>query len=400
MQCQHYYGAIIQSWYAVKVFKVCNLCKNTRIQEYKDTRISRSKNTKDTSIEKAKESEVQQVNVAVIGCGYWGPNLIRNLQDDPRVKLSHVCDKVDERLAQLRRRYPTINFTTDYGEVLDDPDVQAVVIATPVNTHFSLAREALLASKHVLIEKPMCTTAEQCKDLIKLGRDVNRHVMVDHTFVYNPSIRRIKEILDRGELGEILYFNSTRVNLGIVQNDVNVVWDLASHDLAIMDYLLGVTPTSIHAAGGSHIRKGLQDIAYITLTFEADLIAHFHVSWLSPVKVRQITIGGRKKMIVFNDLVITEKVRVYDKGISIEQPQTDQERYESLISYRKGDMYAPVVDTTEPLKLLTGHFIDCIVDGKTPLTDGEAGLRVVNMLQMADASFRSGNPHVVAAGKN
>lgn len=339
------------------------------------------------------------MNVAVIGCGYWGPNLIRNLQDDARVKLSHICDKVEDRLAQLRRRYPNTNFTTDYGEVLDDPEVQAVVIATPVNTHFSLAREALLASKHVLIEKPMCTTAEQCKDLIKLGRDVGRHVMVDHTFVYNPSIRRIKEILDRGELGEILYFNSTRVNLGIIQNDVNVVWDLASHDLAIMDYLLGVTPTTIHAAGASHIRKGLQDIAYITLMFETDLIAHFHVSWLSPVKVRQITIGGRKKMIVFNDLVITEKVRVYDKGISIEQPQTDQERYESLISYRKGDMHAPVVDTTEPLKLLTTHFIDCIINNKTPLTDGEAGLRVVNMLQMADASFRSGNAQVVAAGK-
>ena len=199
-----------------------------------------------------------------------------------------------------------------------------MVIATPVSTHFSLAKEALLAGKHVLVEKPMCKTAEECRELIRLAKESNLRLMVDHTFIYHPAVQRIKQIMDKEELGNILYFNSTRINLGIIQNDVNVISDLACHDLAIMDFLLNRGPKTIHAAGGCHAGHNMADIAYITLTFEKDLIAHFHVSWLSPVKVRQIMIGGEKKMIVFNDLVITEKVRVYDKGISIEKPSSDQ----------------------------------------------------------------------------
>jgi predicted dehydrogenase len=333
---------------------------------------------------------VPPIAVAVVGCGYWGPNLVRNFLEDPRVELKYICDKLPARLEAVRRRYPGVRLTTEIEEVLSDKEVVAVAIATPIHTHFALAKQALSQGKHVLVEKPLCTTSDQGRELISLAKERGLKLMVDHTFVYNPAIRRIKEIIDAGELGKILYFNSTRVNLGIFQSDVNVIWDLASHDLAIIDHLLGQSPKTVHAAGACHTNNNKEDIAYITLTFDNNLISNLHVSWLSPVKVRQIMIGGEQKMIVFNDLVITEKVRVYDKGITFEQPLTDQERYNNMVKYRVGGMYAPVLDLSESLSIEIAHFIDCIINDTEPLSNGQAGLRVVELLELTDKSLKTG----------
>jgi predicted dehydrogenase len=338
-----------------------------------------------------------KIPVAVVGCGYWGPNLIRNFNEEDRVQVKYACDRMPARLEKIQKRYPAIICTTEYQEVLNDPEVQAIIIATPVHTHFPLALQALQANKHVLVEKPMCMTSDECRKLIAVAAERKLTLMVDHTFVYHGAIRRIKQVIDSGELGDILYFNSIRVNLGLFQSDINVVWDLACHDLSIMDYLLASTPTAIHAAGACHTGNGIDDIAYITMHMPNNVISNLQVSWLSPVKIRQILLGGTKKMIVYDDLVPMEKLRIYDKGISVEEPTTDQERYESLIQYRIGDMYAPVFDLTEALKVEVAHFVDCIVNKTQPLSDGEAGLRVVRMLELANASLKTGIPQPLEA---
>ncbi len=330
------------------------------------------------------------LNVGVVGAGYWGPNLIRNFYENESVTLSHVCDLDSAKLAKIAKRYPTVTTVTDFALMLDNPELQAVVIATPVHTHYSLAKQALLAGKHVLVEKPMCMNTDECRELIALASERNVTLMVDHTFVYHGAVQRIKDEIDGGTLGDVLYFDSVRINLGLFQSDINVVWDLAPHDLSIMDYLIGKNPVSIHATGACHAGNDIEDIAYITVTFEDNVIAHFNVSWLSPVKVRQILVGGTKKMIVYDDLEPMEKIRIYDKGITVEQPQTDEERYANLVGYRVGDMMAPKLDLTEALKAEVTHFVDCCLNSKRPITDGEAGLRVVQILEAANKAIKTG----------
>lgn len=333
---------------------------------------------------------MSRIPVGIVGCGYWGPNLVRNFFEHDQVELKYVCDLDFNKLCRVGKRYPSATLTTNLNDLLIDPEVAAIAIATPVRTHFPLAKKALLANKHVLVEKPMCQTSDQCAEIIAIAEEKNLVLMVDHTFVYNGAIRRIKEEIDRGELGHILYFDSVRINLGLFQSDVNVIWDLAPHDLSIMDYLLGCEPTSVHATGTSHTGAGKEDIAYISLGFADGLIAHFHVSWLSPVKVRQLLIGGTRKMIAYDDLQATEKVRIYDKGIVFPDDQSEEARYENLIKYRVGDMHAPVFDLAEALKVEVAHFIDCIDTGKKPLTDGQAGLRLVRILESVDRALATG----------
>jgi predicted dehydrogenase len=337
------------------------------------------------------------LSVGVVGCGYWGPNLIRNFYENEQVELKYVCDLVPEKLAKIARRYPSVNTTVNYQDLLNDPSLDAVVIATPVRTHFRLAQQALSADKHVLVEKPMCMSSQECETLVALADERKRILMVDHTFAYHGAVKRIKDEIERGELGDILYFDSVRINLGLFQNDVNVIWDLAPHDLSIMDYLLGQTPKLVHATGACHAGNGIEDIAYITLTFENNLIAHFNVSWLSPVKVRQMLIGGTRKMIVYDDLTPMEKIRVYDKGISVSEPQKYESSYVNSISYRVGDMHSPVYDLTEALKVEVAHFVDCVLGGKRPITDGRSGLRIVRILEAANASLASGKAQELPA---
>ena len=339
---------------------------------------------------------MSKVRIGVVGCGYWGPNLIRNFYEDANVELVYVCDLAQDKLAKIGRRYPTVITTTNYSDLLNDPKIDAIVVATPVHTHYPLAKQALMSNKHVLVEKPMCMTSKECCDLIALAKENERILMVDHTFVYHGAIRRMKQVIDNNELGDILYFDSVRINLGLFQSDINVIWDLAPHDLSIMDYLLGKVPQAVYATGACHAGNGIEDIAYIDLKFDNNQIAHFHVSWLSPVKVRQVLVGGTKKMIAYDDLQPMEKLRIYDKGITVDQPTTDEERYQNLIQYRIGDMYAPVFDLTEALKNEVAHFVDCVQTGKTPITDGHAGLRVVQILELANASLRTGQPQVLA----
>jgi predicted dehydrogenase len=337
----------------------------------------------------------EKTSVGIVGCGYWGPNLVRNFFEHPDVDLKYVCDLSPGRLARIERRYPTVKLVTDYNQLLEDAQLDAIAIATPVQTHFSLARQALSAGKHVLVEKPMCSTGAECLELVTLAEKRKLTLMVDHTFVYHGAVRRIKQEIEKGELGEILYFDSVRINLGLFQNDVNVVMDLAAHDISIMDYLLAKSPTHISATGASHTPGGLEDIAYVTMKFPNNLIGHFHVSWLSPVKIRQILIGGSRKMIVYDDLQ-TEKIRIYDKGISLPDEMADENRYHNLIQYRIGDIHIPVLEADEALKNEVAHFIKCLVTGQQPDSNGWSGLRVVSMLEFANAALQSGQTQVAS----
>lgn len=341
-------------------------------------------------------TQERQVGIAVVGAGYWGPNLIRNFYENDSTELKAVCDLDPKKLAKIGKRYPSAALVTDYNDLLANPEVEAVAIATPVHTHYPLAKKALEAGKHVLVEKPMAMTSAECMELIAIADERNLTLMVDHTFVYHGAVKRIKDEVDSGSLGELLYFDSVRINLGLFQSDINVVWDLAPHDLSIMDYIIGKTPLSIQASGACHAGNGIEDIAYITVTFEGNMIAHFHVSWLSPVKVRQILVGGANKMIVYDDLQPMEKLRIYDKGITLNHPESEEERYANLVGYRVGDMMAPNLDLTEALKYEMAHFADCIKTGMRPITDGNAGLRVVQILEAANESIRTGRPVNIA----
>ena len=326
------------------------------------------------------------IGIGVIGYGYWGPNLVRNFSEVSGSKVVAVSDLRSERLALAKSRYPTIKTTTNHHELIADPAIDAVVIATPVSTHFDLAMQALSIGKHVLVEKPITATAEQGSRLIDKAGKTNRILMVDHTFVYMGAVRKIRELIKNAELGEIYYYDSTRVNLGLFQHDVNVIWDLAVHDLAILDYVLGVNAAAISATGINHVSKAPENVAYITLFFDSSLIAHINVNWLSPVKVRLTLIGGSKKMIVFDDLQPSEKIKIYDAGITVNN--RPESIYEIRIGYRTGDMWAPRLDTTEALRAEALHFIDCIENGREPDTNGEMGLRVVRILQAATKSIK------------
>jgi predicted dehydrogenase len=317
--------------------------------------------------------------------------LIRNFFEHPDIELRYICDLSQARLDQMHKRFPSASLVTEYGLLLNDAQVDAIAIATPVNTHYELARQALQANKHLLVEKPMCVKPHECLDLISIAEEKQLTLMVDHPFIYHGAVGYIKKEIDKGSLGEILYFDSVRINLGLFQSDVNVVWDLAPHDLAILDFLLAKTPLSVQATGVSHTSSGLEDIAYITLRFENNLIAHIHVSWLSPVKIRQVLIGGSKKMIQYNDLEPSEKLKVYDKGILEQQHEPDGKRYQSLVQYRIGDMQAPLFDSQEALKSAVHEFVSCVQNGRRPASDGWCGYRIVSLLEAIDQSMRSGS---------
>ena len=325
------------------------------------------------------------IGVGVVGYGYWGPNLVRNFNEVPDARVRKVCDLRSDRLALARQRYPTVEATTDYRDLLDDPAIDAIVIATPVSTHGEFALQALQAGKHVLVEKPMTATSDEAVRLIDEAERRRCVLMVDHTFVYTGAVRRIQELIASNALGQINYYDSVRVNLGLFQHDINVVWDLAVHDLAIMDYVLGPKPYAVAATGMSHVPGQPENIAYLTLFFETNLIAHINVNWLAPVKVRRTLIGGSRRMVVYDDVEPSEKVKVYDKGIQL--ANTAENLYKLLISYRTGDMWAPQLDMTEALKTEAQHFIRCIEDRVPVITDGEAGLRIVGILEAATQSL-------------
>jgi predicted dehydrogenase len=326
------------------------------------------------------------INIGVIGYGYWGPNLVRNFSEIPGVHVKTVSDFKPELLAKVQGRYPKINVTTDCRDVFADPKIDAVAIATPVSTHFDLALAALQAGKHVLVEKPMTVSSDQAMRLIDEAEKRNLVLMVDHTFVYTGAVRKMRELIISNSLGDIYYYDSVRVNLGLFQHDVNVIWDLAVHDLSIMNYVLPFQPYGVSATGMSHVPGEPENIAYLTLFFEGNLMAHIHVNWLAPVKVRRTLIGGSQKMIVFDDLEPSEKLKIYDKGITLNG--NTESLYQMLIGYRTGDMWSPNLDMTEALRTEGLHFINCIEKGDRPITDGEAGLRIVRILEAATESLK------------
>lgn len=329
-------------------------------------------------------------NIGVIGCGYWGPNLLRNFAENEAAQLRWICDLDEARLAAMGRRYPMAQTTSDYRRLVNDPDLHAVAVVTPVGTHFPLAKEFLSAGKHVLVEKPLTATVREAEELIALARANNCTLMVDHTFVYTGAVRKMKEIVTNGELGDLLYFDSVRINLGLFQRDINVLWDLAPHDLSIMDYLIERQPEGVSAIGSCHIEAGIENIAYLIMKFPDDFIAHFHFNWLAPVKIRHTLIAGASKMILYDDIEPTEKVRVYDKGVTANRIGDREEAYQTLVSYRTGDVWAPKLDATEALRYVVAEFVESIRTGRAPLTDGEAGLRVVRLLEAAQKSLKCG----------
>ncbi|MFH1181012.1 MAG: Gfo/Idh/MocA family oxidoreductase [bacterium] len=330
------------------------------------------------------ENNKSQINIAVVGAGYWGPNFIRNFYQLDNVKVAAVCDKNQARLDFVKKLYPAVKTTVDFNEVLNNPAIQAVVIALPTELHYEFAKKTLQAKKHVLLEKPMTSNSEQAKELIKLARDQKMILMVDHTFIYYGPVLKIKEIIESGELGKIYYFDSQRINLGLVRRDVNVIWDLACHDISIMDFLIKENPISVSASGTSHIGSGQEELAHLTIKYEKGLSCHCHVSWLSPVKIRQISIGGTKKMVYFDDIEPSEKIKIYDRGI---QADFSKETPSEPI-YRLGEVRIPVFDQGEALLKECRHFIECIKNQKTPLTDGESGLRVIKILEACGRSLK------------
>jgi predicted dehydrogenase len=331
------------------------------------------------------------IRVGVIGYGYWGPNIVRNVSSLESCRLMAVCDQNPAALKRAGRLYPGVQMTTDVNDLLKSPDIDMIAVVTPVWTHFELAKAALENGKHVFVEKPFTSTSQQAEQLIELAAKKNLKIMVDHTFLFTGAVKKIRQLVDNKTLGNLYYFDSTRVNLGLFQHDVSVVWDLAPHDLSIMDYILREKAEAVVATGAKHVNN-LADMAFITVYFPGNLIAHVNVNWLSPVKVRMTLIGGKDKMLVWNDLEPDEKIKVYDKGVDI---ANGQGVYDLLVSYRSGDVWAPKVEQTEALKLELGYFVDCIVKNQTPVNDGPAGLRVVRLLEAAEESLEQRGRTVV-----
>ena len=331
------------------------------------------------------------MKIGIVGLGYWGPNLVRNFLSNPNVAGVVCYDSSAARRESIKQKFPMVEIVSEYKAMLKDPAMVAVAIATPVSTHFKLAKEALEAGKHVVIEKPMTDSAKDAELLLNIAEQKKLTLMVDHTFIYTGAVRKIKELVTQGEIGDILYFDSVRVNLGLFQHDVNVLWDLAPHDISIMDFLIKKKPVLVWAVGVKHF-NGVEDVAYLTVKFEDNLIAHFHVNWLSPVKVRTLLIGGSKKMIVYDDMESSEKVKIYNRGVDI---QSEEMVHSVLVHDRMGDMYAPHLEQSEALSLMSKDFIDSIIHERKPLSDGLAGLNVVRILEASQESLRmhSGEDH-------
>ena len=325
------------------------------------------------------------IGVAVVGCGYWGPNVIRNFSALPSCELRAICDLDPERLAKVGRGYPAARALLDFDEILDRDDVDAIAICTPPSTHHALASAALEAGKHVLVEKPLTHSVETAELLVKLAKAKNRILQVDHTFVYSGAVQKIRSIIESGDLGELLYLDSVRINLGLFQPDVSVIWDLAAHDVSIVTHLIDRRrPVWVSAIGRAYYGSR-ENQAYVTIKFDDALIAHLHVNWLAPVKLRSMLIGGSERMIVYDDLAPSEKIRVYDKGVTLQSDRVN--RLEALVDYRVGDMFAPHIDKTEPLLRVCQSFLEAIERGTAPPTDGEAGLLVVRVLEAAEQSI-------------
>ena len=357
------------------------------------------------------------LKLGVVGYGYWGPNVVRNFASQPDCRVVTICDTNPKAVAQALRHHPAVHTTSNPDEDMRSSEIDAVAVVTPVSTHYDLAKKALENGKHVFVEKPFTATSAQAEELIELADRKNLQIMVDHTFLFNGAVRKIKELVDAGVLGPLYYYDSTRVNLGLFQHDVNVIWDLAPHDLSIIDYLIGLEPELVVATGGAHL-NGLADMAYITLHFPKNIIAHLNVNWLSPVKVRTTLVGGQRKMLVWNDLEPSEKVKVYDKGIQVTDNHDESRQrlkalveakvfevgaaqavHDLLVSYRSGDMWSPQVDQTEALQLEARYFLDCLASGEKPVNDGRAGLRVVKMLEAADQSLKHRREIVYASSR-
>jgi len=324
------------------------------------------------------------VNFGVIGYGYWGPNIVRNLASLEDSRVLAIADASPTARKRAQKAYPEIHVTSDASEVTSSPEIDVVAVITPVWTHYELAKAALENGKHVFVEKPFTSNTAQGEELINLARRKNLKIMVDHTFLFTGAVKKISQLMDEGTLGKLYYYDSTRVNLGLFQHDINVLWDLAPHDLSIMDHLINGSPEAVVATGQNHL-NGHEDVAYMTLYFPEKVIAHVNVNWLSPVKVRTTLIGGEKRMLVWNDLEADEKVKVYDKGVDI---RNREGVYELLVNYRSGDMWSPQLEQVEALKQELTYFVDCISSGEEPFNNGCAGLRVVKMLEAATESLR------------
>jgi predicted dehydrogenase len=324
------------------------------------------------------------INIGIIGFGYWGPNIVRNFSSIEGAKVLAICDGNQVALKRASIAYPHIRVTSDFNDILLSKDIDAVAVITPVSSHFALARKALKNGKHIFVEKPFTTTAAQAEELIEIADKKKLTIMVDHTFIFTGAVKKIKQIIDEKALGDLYYYDSVRVNLGLFQHDVNVIWDLAPHDFAVMDYLLGEKPFAIAASGKAHVSE-MEDTAYVTVHMNNNLIAHFNVNWLSPVKIRTTLIGGEKKMLVWNDMEPDEKIKIYDKGVEVGSAEA---KYKMLVNYRSGDMHAPRIDPIEALKVETEYFVHCIKVSETPINDGHAGLRVVQMLEACNLSLK------------
>jgi predicted dehydrogenase len=330
------------------------------------------------------ERQPGTLKFGVIGYGYWGPNVVRNLSQLEHAQVVAISDKSQAARHRAHKLYPHTTISSDGMELLTSPEIDVVAIVTPVWTHYELAKIALENGKHVFVEKPFTSTSAQAEELLEIAERKNLKIMVDHTFLFTGAVRKITELVDHGALGKLYYYDSTRVNLGLFQHDINVIWDLAPHDLSIMDHVIRANPEAIVATGESHL-NGLEDVAYITLYFPDKVIAHVNVNWLSPVKVRTTLIGGEKKMLVWNDLEADEKIKIYDKGVNV---ASREGVYNLLVNYRSGDMCAPKIDQGEALHRELTYFVDCINKDKSPSNDGHAGLRVVRMLEAATTSLR------------
>jgi predicted dehydrogenase len=328
---------------------------------------------------------MKKITVAVIGLGYWGPNIIRNLLNVPHVSNVYVFDLQQVRISNIKKTFPNVIVSKDYSKILSLEEIDAVIIATPIETHFELAKKALIAKKHVLVEKPMTKSSKEAKKLISLSQKQNRTLMAGHTFVYSETIKKIKDVISKKELGKIYYYDSTRINLGLIQKESNVIWDLAPHDFSILNYIYSAKPLTVRAFGKSFIGNKNEEIAHIFVTYEGGITAHIHVSWLSPVKVRTILIGGSKKMIMFNDLEPSEKIRIYNKGVVI--PASKITPFSP--AYRSGDVIIPHIEQKEALFNELSHFVACIISNKTPITDGKAGLEVVKLLEASDLALKT-----------
>jgi len=327
------------------------------------------------------------VNLGVIGYGYWGPNVARNFNSCGGAKLVTICDLNEKRLKLAKSTFPFVRVSSNPKDLLNSDDIQAVAIVTPVFTHYELAKAALENGKHVFVEKPFTSNAGQAEELINLALTKNLKIMVDHTFLFTGAVRKIREIINSGELGSLFFYDSTRINLGLFQHDINVVWDLAPHDFSIMNYLLDKCPVAISAQGTDHFGSGIEDVAYIAAHFNNGFIGHFHCNWLSPVKIRKTLISGDKKMLVWDDLESDEKIKIYDRGVEF---KNSEGIHKLLVSYRSGDMHAPRVYNTEALQVEAEYFLECVEKNTEPFNNGEAGLKVVRMLEATDKSLKNG----------